>query len=305
VRGIGRPFCSWYDVETKGTNIQFSRYPSLLKRALEAIRESQGQVWNGPTFVDVDAVTLSNLHGSSNITDAERYVRVEADSTRQMIAIDGPLHRISLLLADERDGYAKSVRDDRGEAGKYHTATIGEMRAAELIGGHDLAKEFKHYYLRAGRDVQDDRLENPKVGVSLQHDKQKDTVYWDDLDAMNRELEEGVLNLLQWSDVRLRPTDGPYVADDYFKPVGSSRFRKLIDDPTPEIESQQQNLVERWALMGNINETQIGIMQTLVTDGGQLSPADIAENLGKVVRRVSRLEDRIVKRCEGFDPTVD
>lgn len=42
--------------------------------------------------------------------------------TDETVAYDGTLHEISLLLAGDREGYTKSVRDDRECHGHYHTA---------------------------------------------------------------------------------------------------------------------------------------------------------------------------------------
>jgi predicted transcriptional regulator len=289
------------DVAVKGTNIEFSRYPDLLQRAIAAIKAQQGVTWNAPTYVDPSSFDREHIHSSSNITDAELYVRVEDGKTGQLIAIDGPIHRVSMLLAGDREGYAKSVRDDRERAGSYHTATIGSMRAGHLVGGHNLAKEIKHYYGK-NPDAATDALQHPKVGVSLQHSVMSDTVYWEDLDSLERELDETLLNVLQWADIPLRPAEGPYVADDYFEPVGASRFRKLVDDPTPRIESEQENAVERWAFMSNLNETHTDTLRKLVTDGGELSPADIADEIGKhvsTVRKALRQLGDMVKRRYG------
>jgi len=275
------------DVEVDGTNLEWRRYPDLLQQAIGAVHDVQGVTWNAPTYVDADQFDRQNIHESSNVTDGELYVRVEDGETGRLIAIDGPIHRVSLLLAGDRDGYAATVRDDRDKAGSYHTATIGSMRAAELVGGHDLGKEIKHYYVR-NPDSVSGPLQHPKVGVSLQNSTTEDTVYWDDLDAVERELDETLLNLLQWADISIRPSDGPYVDDDYFTAVGASRFRKLITDPTPRIESEQQNLVDRWALMGNMNDTHLDTLRTLVADGGELSPSDIADEIGKAVSTVRR-----------------
>lgn len=86
------------------------------------------------------------------------------------------------MLAGDREGYTKSVRDDRECPGYYHTATIDFRRAGELVGIHELAKEFKHYHMRNPDAVEGTALENPKVGVSFQHSIHDDTLYWSALE---------------------------------------------------------------------------------------------------------------------------
>jgi len=120
-----------------------------------------------PTPIHASDFNPDSIHSSSNIVDGEMYVRVKKGETGQVIAYDGTLHRISLLLAGDREGYVKSLRDDRECPGHDYTTTIDSRRAGELIGNHELAKEFKHYHMRNPDAVEGTELENPKIGVSF------------------------------------------------------------------------------------------------------------------------------------------
>ncbi|MGZ0745719.1 DUF7845 domain-containing protein [Haloparvum sp. AD34] len=285
-----------FDVEFNGSNVRFSRYPDLFHRAMVALRDKQGFKFSNPTFIDPDHFAREQIHHSSNITDAELYVRVKKDLTGQVYAFDGTLHRISMLLGDERHGFAKTVRDDRECPGHYHTATVGDDRASKIVGGHDLAKECKHYHVKNPDAVDGTPLENPKIGVSLQHSKSRETVYWDDLDSLERELDEVLLNVLSWSDIPTRPDSGVFVADDYFEVTGSSRFRKLITNQLPRIKAQQDRHLE--AVVGNVTETDTRLLETLLTDGGQWSPADLADAIGRHI-------DTVYNALERLDGLVD
>ncbi|MDB2248067.1 DUF7845 domain-containing protein [Halorubrum ezzemoulense] len=157
-----------YDVAVTGSNWDFEQYPTVLQQGLSALATQQGFRFNSPSPIYPADFDEDRIHKSSNIVDAELYVRVLKGETGEVIAYDGTLHKISLLLAGDREGYAKSVRDDRNCPGHYHTATIGPRRAGELIGNHELAKEFKHYHVRNPDAVEGTALENPKIGVSFQ-----------------------------------------------------------------------------------------------------------------------------------------
>ncbi|WP_089806959.1 DUF7845 domain-containing protein [Halogeometricum rufum] len=269
------------DVDVKGSYFEFDQYADLFHDALNVLRERQTEFgWNSYTSIDADACHPEQTHESSNVTDAEYYVRVAKELTGKVYAFDGTLHRISLLLGRERAGYSKTVRDDRECPGHYHTATIGAMRAAALVGGHELPKEFKHYHMRKPDANAGTALENPKLGVSFQHGLYDDTMYWDDLDRLERELDEGLLNLLRWSDLPTTPDHQVFVADDYFSVTGSRRFRKIIENPLPRIAQQQDEEVRRFAVAGNLTETDVDLVDQLLTDGGHHSPADLAERIG-------------------------
>lgn len=183
------------------------------------------------------------------------------------------LARISNLLANDREGYRKHVADDTETSGYSHTATVGPKRASELVDQHHLPEEFKHY--------------------------------------LARELDEALLNLLQWegypiTDDELDEDDrdggdppggyGPFVEDEYFEANTSRRQRRLLDDPTPELQSKQESLIARHVVDG-FEDSDEDLLATLVADGGEVSPDDIADEHGwhieTVYRAVQRLEDLV------------
>jgi len=280
-----------YDVEVEGSNWAFDAYPEVLRSALASLSDRQGFRFNSPTPIHPEDFGDDRIHSSSNIVDGELYVRVDKGQTGEVIAYDGTLHRISLLLAGDREGYTKSVRDDRECPGYYHTATIDSRRAGELIGGHELAKEFKHYYMRNPDAVAGTVLENPKIGVSFQNSIHDETLYWDDLDAMVMELDEALLNVLEWSDIPSRPDGQLYVADDYFEVSGTSRWRKLLPDRLPRIESKQDDQV--FATATQMNTTDTKLLDKLLTDGGETSPKELAESIGVHLDTVYRALNRL------------
>ena len=285
-----------YDVEVEGSNWAFEMYPDVLQSALGSLAERQGFRFNSLTPIHPEDFENDRIHSSSNIVDGELYVRVAKGETGEVIAYDGTLHRISLLLAGDREGYTKSVRDDRECPGYYHTATIDSRRAGELVGGHELAKEFKHYYMRNPDAVEGTVLENPKIGVSFQNSIHNDTLYWDDLDAMVTELDEALLNVLEWSDIPSRPDGQMYVADDYFQVTGTSRWRKLLPDRLPRIESKQDD--QLFATATQMNATDTELVDTLLTDGGETSPKELAQSIGVHL-------DTVYRALKRLSPLVD
>jgi len=280
-----------YDVEVEGSNWEFNQYPTVLRRSLDALASRQGFRFNSPTPIYSSDFHEDRIHKSSNIVDAELYVRVCKGKTGKVIAYDGTLHKISLLLAGDREGYAKSIRDDRECPGHYHTATIDSRRASELIGGHELAKEFKHYYMRNPDAVEGTALENPKIGVSFQNSINDDTLYWHDLDTLVTELDEVLLNVLNWSNLPTRPDDQLFVGDDYFEVTGSRRWRKILPDRLPRIEIKQDDQI--FAAATQMNDTDTELIETLLTDGGETSPKQLSETIGVHLDTVYRALKRL------------
>lgn len=300
-KNLSNPYdLTGFDVDTSGSNIQFERYPDLLQRAMQSLADRQGFKFDKFTRIRADDFAPDNIHKSSNITDAELYVRVDTDETGRVYAFDGTLHRASMLLGSERNGYAKSVRDDTKCPGYYHTATIGPMRASAMVGGHDLAKELKHYHVKHRMAVEGGALEHPKVGASFQNSKHDDTVYWSDLDRLERELDEALLNTLRWSDLPTDADEEIFVDDDYFKVVGDRRFRKVVQDQLPRLREQQDREAQMFAVGHNMTEVDVDAVEAMLTDGGITSPADIAEAIGRDISTIydslQRLSGLIIHR---------
>ncbi|WP_050023494.1 hypothetical protein [Halorubrum saccharovorum] len=285
-----------YDVEVEGSYWDFEQYPTVFRQSLDALATRQGFRFNSPTPIYPADFDEDRLHKSSNIVDAELYVRVLKGETGEVIAYDGTLHEISLLLAGDREGYTKSVRDDRECPGHYHTATIDSRRAGELVGSHELAKEFKHYHMRNPDAVEGTALENPKIGVSLQNSIHDETLYWRDLDTLVTELDEALLNVLNWSSIPTRPDGQIFVADDYFEVTGSRRWRKLLPDRLPRIEEKQDDQI--FATAARMNETDTEMVETLLTDGGETSPKELAQSIGIHI-------DTVYRALKRLSPLVD
>lgn len=283
------------DLEADGSGIPFRRYPRIFHQAMRTLRDAQGERFDSPTYIEPAKVAPSNLHHSSNVTDAALEARINDDYAGPIYAIDGPIHRLSLLLADDRSGYASTTRDDRERAGHYHSATIGTMRAGEFISTHEIAKEVKLYHMRHP-DVQEGPTEDPKLSVSFQHSKNDETLYFHELDSLEKELDEVLLSVLNIADLPLTPDHQVYTEDEVFDASGSRRLRKVVgDEVLPRLEMEQEAAVE--TVIQNASTVDAEIWEELVTDGGEVAPKDLAERLGRnldhVYRRLQKMSDAL------------
>lgn len=65
-----------YNVEVEGSYWDFEQYPIVLRQSLDALAKRQGFRFNSPTPIYPADFDEDRLHSSSNIIDAELYVRV-------------------------------------------------------------------------------------------------------------------------------------------------------------------------------------------------------------------------------------
>ncbi|WP_435124116.1 MarR family transcriptional regulator [Halobaculum sp. D14] len=282
------------NVKIQGSNVAFHRYIHILQSAALA--------------VGIRADYFEEPHEYSNVQDAERYVRVREDASGPVHSREGPIASMGHLLESDRQGYRKVVQNDDDDHGRnlpgyYHTVTLGPRRIREAFPGHALPKEIKHYFAReALSQGEDSPLAHPKVGASYQVSRwdEKLGVTPEELDQLERELDQTVLSVLADAGLDIAPLEGsgPFVPDAYFA------AETILDTPEPigldltHIRSTQESVVIRH-LVDGLSPVQWESLQTLVTDGGVVSPADIADEHGRHVESVRRalrgIEDLVVR----------
>jgi hypothetical protein len=282
------------NLKIQGSNIVFHRYLQLLQSAAVA--------------VGIRANYFEEPHEYSNVQDAERYVRVHEDASGPVHARDGPIASMSHLLESDRQGYRKVVQNDddgygRNLPGYYHTVTLGPRRIREAFPDHALPKEIKHYYAReAHSQGEDSPLAHPKVGASYQVSRwdEKLGVTPEELTQLERELDQTVLSILADAGLDIAPSQGsdPFVPDAYFNGKTSEDGPDPIGLDLTHIRSNQESVVIRH-LTDGLSPVQWESLQTLVTDGGVVAPADIADEHGRHVESVRRalrgIDDLVVR----------
>ncbi|WP_229125931.1 DUF7845 domain-containing protein [Halapricum desulfuricans] len=282
------------NVKIQGSNIEFSRYLRLLRLAA--------------TSVGIRGRYFEEPHEYSNIQDAERYVRIHKDASGPVHARDGPIASMGHLLESDRQGYRKVVQNDQDEHGRnlpgyYHTVTLGPRRIREAFPDHALPKEVKHYYAREAKNQPEDSpLAHPKVGVSYQVSRwdRKLGVTEDDLEQLVRELDQAVLSVLADAGLDVAPNrgTGPFISDAYFEVETRDDGPEPIDLDLTRIKSQQESVVIKH-LADGLSPVQWESLETLITHGGEVSPADIADDHDRHVESVRRalrgIDDLVVR----------
>jgi len=302
-------------IRINGSNIDFGRYGELLRRGFDA--------------VGVGARYFRDPLPMSTVTDAEVYVRLDKDVSGPVHARDGAIAEMGHLLENDREGYRKVVQDDDDDHGQnlpgyYHTVTLGPRRVREAFPSHATPKEVKHYYAKEAKDRdEDDPLAHPKVGASYQVNRWDGSVRLTEggveradgpavtMTEMREELETTLRAVLADAGIDLAPSSGPplrerdqgdrvgpYVVDAYFRAEVSDGWDEPISLNLTHVRSEQESVVVRH-LSDGLSPVQWESLDTLVSDGGEVSPADIADENGRhvgSVRRALRKMDDLVER---------
>ncbi|CCC41961.1 DUF7845 domain-containing protein [Haloquadratum walsbyi] len=280
------------NVRVSGSNIDFCDYGDLLMCAASA--------------VDVSAHHFreSYRHETSNIQDGAKYVRVHEDVSGPVHARTGPLVSLAHVLENDREGYRKLVQNDSNErgrqlAGYYHTCTLGPQRVREVFPDHVLPVECKHYYAREAHSRPDsDPLSHPKVEVAYQTSRTDDTLHLTDenLAQLDEELTEWLYAILADAGLDLRANENVYVEDEYFSVENATTTASVVDLDLTEVRHEQESVVYKH-LADGMAPTDQECLNVLVSDGGAVSPQDLAESTGRhedtVYNSLARMNDLV------------
>lgn len=214
------------------------------------------------------------------------------------------------LLETDREGYREIKQNDDDNHGQnlpgfQHMVTLGPKRVRETFPEHSAPVEIKHYYAKEARSKPKDHpLRHPKLEVSYQVSRWDGAVGVspDEIDELRRELDRTLRAVLEDSGVTMTPGagGGPFVEDAYFP----AEQTEVLDEEQPpklnltRIRNEQESIVIRQLTAnGGLSPVEEEALGTLVTDGGKVSPADIAEehgrHVGSVRRALSRIDDMV------------
>ena len=299
-KSVARPLWDLGDavnVRVNASNVEFDQVETVIHRA-------------------AGAVTLDPMHFANRreeysvVMDAARYVRIDREVCGAIHSREGPLARMGHLLESDRSGYRKLVQDDTERAGYYHTVTLGPKRIREAFPDHRIPKEFKHYFARNAESLPDEHpLAHPKLEASYQSSRWSETLRPIDHEEISSELEEAILAALNEANLPTQPLDdgggeggGPsnartFVEDAYFEASTVDRSRVLPLN-LERVESDQRNVVVR-QLANGLSPVEWDSLKTLTADGGDVSPAEIADehdwHPDSVRRGLRRIEEMVVR----------
>ncbi|MFC7047271.1 DNA (cytosine-5-)-methyltransferase [Halobacteriaceae archaeon GCM10025711] len=267
-----------------GSNLEPREYTDLLPQVCQAAADEANTNWSPAFFAD-------QPHDISRIVQHERYVRVTRSMGNKVVRSGGIFQRLFHLFATEKGSKFVYSADNTEAVGYNHQLRIPRQFANTLVQGHKVAKQFKHYYPKHPEKFsEDDALYHPKIGVLFRKGlNDSRTIPWNEHHRLTKELEEALINLLTWGDVPTRA--GPtFVADDHFDNVASDRDVGFFEDPTPEMEASQEAVLVR--VMRDLNDTDVDVLESLVTDGGK-HVGDLADEHGRTPRTIYRVLEHL------------
>ena len=273
------------NVRFSGSNLEPDVYRTLLPQFLQELAMA-GDVYVNPEYF------TGSVHEMSNITTYERYVRIHRSKSPKVVGQTGIMHRLFNLCADERGSQIEYRVDNQDIVGYNHRVLLPKQDAKRLFSNHQYGKQIKHYHPKHVRgEDSGDPLYHPKLGVLLKKSLTGHSFAWSDCDAIRREIDETLINVLYWSDVQVQPDSTTYIPDDHFDAQEAKRSVRLASDPTPEMEARQEALLVTH--LRDLTESDTEVLETLVADGGVQRTAELEEKTGRGLSTIYRALDRL------------
>lgn len=286
-------------VQFQASNYDLEQIPALLPRAIFELAS------------DVD-VGLHHEYFQApcggRIAEIERYVRLTRDWNRKLTQTGGLFDRLAMLLSNEKGTKGKHTWDNTEEMGYHHQVRLDSAGAGQLVPNHQLGKQLKSY-LPENPDAfdEDDPLYHPKFGVLFRKSLNKPgSIPWDDRHDLVDELDETIVNSLEWADIPTTVGDqddggsnGVFVSDDHFDVVAREGSLPISEDPTPRLEAEQEHLL--MTVLRDCRETSAEIAEHVATDGGHdVHVEEVAEDTGyslsTIYRALQELDDVLESR---------
>lgn len=269
-------------------NVSPEEIEDLIPRIMRSVANEIGVDWHPDYFTGTP-------HEYSCITQFELYYRVIREYAQKVVKSDGIFHRLFHLLADHEGSKVVFSADNREIVGYNHQLRMQAGSVSKMIpDGRRPGVQLKHYHPEHVRKKDDsDPLYHPKVGVLYKKGLNGESVPWNKVNELERELEEILVNALEWADV---PTKGTaaFVDDWHFDASErSERDVALYDDPTPAIEAEQESVLI--STLSRLSDRDRDILERVaVTDGGE-HVEEISEDTdwstSTVYRALSKLGD--------------
>ncbi|MHC3439219.1 DUF7845 domain-containing protein [Natrialbaceae archaeon A-gly3] len=306
-------------------NLEPTEIENLIPRVLQEIAEKAGVDWHPAYFTGTP-------HEYSRVTQYERYFRVDREYARKVVRSDGIFHRLFHLLADQEGSKIVYSADNREVVGYNHQLRLPTQAVSEMFpDGTRHGLQLKHYHPEHVRkDETDDEgevdpLYHPKLGALFKKGLNDGAIPWHEIDDLAQELEETLVNVLEWADVPTKGS-GSFVSDWHFEATGRSDLEvALFDDPTPAIEASQESILVSTLtrlsdrdqdVLENVAMTDGGAHVEEIADGAGWSTSTIYRALGKLgdllendngnVSFISaKIRDRVRDLVDQLDETVE
>ncbi len=261
----GQPY---FTVDIRASNLELNEYQQLLQRIFD-------------TF-DID-VNVHSPHNSSTVHTLSQEVRLDREVINPLIGYESIIRQLSEYL--QIDGY--NSKHNGTVSSIFERLDFASDGMSDLFDGHTLGKSLKLYFVKNPPDNPENPLHHPKLCVTLNDENVK----WGNISDARRELNELLINVLSWADLRIRSNEA-FISDAYFTAEDTTHCIDIIEDPLPALEKNQQAKIQGLSMNSDLTESQLALIDVL-DELEQTTVNEITEKIDFSQRTVYRCLDAL------------
>ncbi|QZA89491.1 hypothetical protein K0C01_04980 [Salinarchaeum sp. IM2453] len=246
------------------------------------------------------------IHEWSRVYSFAVYVRLLREISEEKIVGAGKLLDRLTAFGRSRKGSRGMLKWDNEEImGHYTAVTLCQSSWSKLIPGRMAGMRLKSYHMKNPEKATREATSHPKLELQYTTDNEYTDEYvsWEDVDQLKKQLEETLLNCLQWADVNLDPANESFVEDAYFDPQENDRDEDLdlLADPMEQVQEHEENIATLQLAQADLSDGEEEVVKAM-SDGGQMhyeKLAEIADVSKSTVYRAIEKIDTIIEQVDG------
>ncbi|GAB6879178.1 hypothetical protein JCM17823_14520 [Halorubrum gandharaense] len=258
-------------VQVSSSNLDPEEVVPLIRRVAEELD------------IHPDYFSSSRVHDYSCVYQLEMYVRIARSKAEHHVVTRGGILDELTQFAQNNRGRGECKWDNEEVIGHRTALTMSEVTWQKLMRKDvEVGKTVKNYHPKYARSesTDEDPLSDPKLEVQWSKEySDRSSVPWEDtdeydVDDLHRELDESLINVIDWAGLSTRADPRVYVEDHYFDATESERDLDIVENRMDSLrEAEEKQTVAHFA-RGDATEGERSVIAAL-TDGGER--ADVEE----------------------------
>ncbi|WP_435143683.1 TetR/AcrR family transcriptional regulator [Halobaculum sp. P14] len=285
--------------------------------ALEVLRALADHLDINPDYFADD-----RIHSWSRAFGVGMYVRLDRDiGERKLVGRGALIDRLARFGSTTEGSTGEYHWDNEDVMGHRTAVTLDNVAWKKLLPDNHFAKLLKYYHPFFARgestSSDDDPLADPKLEMQFSNEHNPEgSVPWRSDDVLDfqdliQEMEDALINTLDWANVSTRADDRVYTADEYWEPTESVRDHvEIVPDPMPRVEAHENAAALRQFAQGGPSPDQRGVVSAVADGGSAQHWRDVADRAdvskSTVYRAVDNFDDilRVENGRVGFEDGV-
>ena len=259
---------SYFTVHIQASNFELDEYQPLLQCIFDKFN------------IEIDA---HSPYESSTAYTLSQEVRLDREVINPLIGYESIFRQLSEYL--QIDGY--NSKHNGTVSSIFERLDFASDGMSDLLDGHTLGKSLKLYFVENPPNDPENPLHHPKLCVTLNDEN----VNWDNISDARRELNELLINVLSWADLRIRSNEA-FISDAYFSAEDTTHDIDIIEDPLPALEKNQQAKIQELSMNSDLTESKLALIN-VVDELEQTTVNEITEKIDFSQRTVYRCLDAL------------